>query len=89
MKIELKKYGTFLISRPEGRDAALVLRHQFLDIQKPTEVEIDFKEVKVMTPSWLDEFLQEIFKTVPREKVTYSNTENKSVKGSLETVLEV
>lgn len=89
MKIEIKKFGTHLISRPEGRDAALVIRNQFLNPAGAKAVVLDFDEVKVLTPSWLDEVLQEIYKTVPPVDVRFINTTNSSVKASLEMVLSI
>ncbi|MEN0058817.1 MAG: DUF4325 domain-containing protein [Bdellovibrio sp.] len=89
MKIEIKKFGTYLISRPEGRDAALVIRNQILTPANARSVELDFNEVKVLTPSWLDEVLQEIFKTIPPTDVQFLNTSNASVKASLEMVLSI
>jgi hypothetical protein len=87
MKIEIKKFGTHLISRPEGRDSALVIRNQFLNNLNNEILELDFEGVKVLTPSWIDEVLQEIFKTVDRSNVVFVNTTNSSVEASLETVL--
>lgn len=58
MKIELQKFGMILTSRPAGRDAALVVRAYFKPLTDQEPIEIDFTGVKVMTPSWLDEFLQ-------------------------------
>lgn len=87
MKIEIKKFGTHLISRPEGRDAALVIRNQFLNRANDKVIELDFDGVKVLTPSWIDEVLQEIFKTIDRSDVKFLNTTNSSVEASLETVL--
>ncbi len=58
MKIDLGKFGDLLISRPAGHEAALVVR-AYLPPQTPDEIiELDFTNVKVMAPSWLDEFLQ-------------------------------
>lgn len=89
MKIDIKKFGTHLISRPEGRDAALVIRNQFLNVTNDKKIILDFEGVKVLTPSWLDEVLQEIYKSSKKEEVLFENTSNSSVKASLETVLEV
>jgi len=86
MILEIKKFGTHLISRPEGRDAALVVRHQFLDKDNTQSVMLDFEGVMLMTPSWLDEVVQEILKTVEKEKLTFTNAQNSSVKASIETV---
>lgn len=89
MKIEIRKFGTHLISRPEGRDAALVIRNQYLASNEVKTIEIDFTDVKVMTPSWLDEIYQELLKSYSRDQITFINTTNSSVKASLETILEI
>jgi len=88
MKIEIKKFGTHLISRPEGRDAALVIRNQFLAKTSDQKIELDFSGVKVLTPSWIDEVLQEIWKSHKKSNVIFLNTDNSSVHASLETVME-
>ncbi len=87
MKIEIKKFGTHLISRPEGRDAALVIRNQFLRTIQQEGIELDFSGVKVLTPSWIDEVLQEIYKSHEKTRVIFLNTQNSSVQASLETVV--
>jgi hypothetical protein len=87
MKLQIKKFGDRLISRPEGRDAALVIRNQFLKSTSDKFIELDFSGVKILTPSWLDEVLQEIYLSFPKPNVTFSNTTNSSVNASLETVL--
>lgn len=58
MKIDIAKFGDLLISRPAGREAALVVRAYFQPTSDAEPIELDFTEVKVMAPSWLDEFLQ-------------------------------
>ena len=52
--IQLKKFGTVLVSRPAGLEAFSAIRPQ-LDPKEP--VQIDFDGVLTVTPSWLDEFL--------------------------------
>lgn len=57
MRIALKKFGEILISRPAGREAFLVTK-AYLKPQTPHEpIELDFTGVKVLAPSWLDEFM--------------------------------
>ena len=56
MNIAVRKFGEILISRPAGREAALIMKSSF----SPAEgewVELDFAGVKVVAPSWLDEVL--------------------------------
>ncbi len=88
MKIEIKKFGTHLISRPEGRDAALVIKNQFLNDYKGDSIEIDFTDVKLMTPSWLDEIYQELLIKFTKDKITFTHTSNSSVNASIETVCD-
>lgn len=58
MKIELKKFGDLLMSRPAGREACLVMKAYLKPKDSKELIELDFTGVKVMTPSWLDEVLQ-------------------------------
>lgn len=88
MKIEIKKFGTHLISRPEGRDAALVIKNQILKDYQGDSIELDFYDVKLMTPSWLDEIYQELLTKFPKNKISFTNTTNSSVGASIETVCE-
>ena len=84
MRIELKKFGELLISRPAGREAYLAMSaYQIKDFPIDEPIEVDFSGVKVLTPSWVDEVLtplRERFKNI-----TLVNTENKSVQLSLKT----
>ena len=52
--IELKKFGTVLVSRPAGLEAFNAIRPQ---LTSDTPVQINFDQVLTVTPSWLDEFL--------------------------------
>ncbi len=55
MRIEVKKFGEILVSRPAGREAYLVLK-SYLKPKTPDEpIELDFSGVKVLAPSWADE----------------------------------
>lgn len=90
MQLKIKKFGDMLISRPEGRDAALVISNQFIkDLDENENIELDFEGVKVLTPSWLDEVVQVILKKTTKEKIKYLNTGNSSVAASIEMVLSL
>ncbi len=90
MQLKIKKFGDMLISRPEGRDAALVISNQFIkDLDDNENIELDFEGVKVLTPSWLDEVVQAILKKTTKEKIKYLNTSNSSVAASIEMVLSL
>ena len=57
MKIEVGKFGEILVSRPAGREAYLVARSYLRPATGDDTVELDFSGVKVMGPSWADEFI--------------------------------
>lgn len=74
------------MSRPAGKEAFLMAKAYILGQTSPDEVIVlDFSDVKVLAPSWADEFIKNIKSTYPN-KVEYLNTENESVKESLKWV---
>ncbi len=83
MKKELKKFGTLLLSRPNGREAFLAFQSQLITMDKNENLELDFEGVTTFTPSWGDEFLSPLAsKYGPR--LILLNTSNPSVKTTLE-----
>ena len=87
MKIELKKFGEMLISHPAGREAYLAMSAYLIkDIDKNELIEIDFSEVKVLTPSWADEVITKLSKNFKNIKLL--NTENPTVQATLKTLRE-
>jgi hypothetical protein len=88
MNIKINNFGDMLMSRPAGREAYLMARAYVLNAIKPTdEIILDFSEIKVLTPSWIDEFVSGI-KSEYKNVLQYINTENPSVKASLKIILE-
>jgi len=86
MRIELKKFGRVLISRPDGREAYLAAQAYVLPKKDiPEKIEVDFVGVLVLGPSWADEFLTPL-KEKYGERVIFENSENASVKATLETI---
>jgi len=84
MRIELKKFGDILISRPGGREAYLVMSSYLIDgVKKKDEVIVDFAGVKVLTPSWADEV---ITKLAENYSVKVENTDNPTVRETLKTL---
>jgi hypothetical protein len=57
VKIAIKKFGEILTSRPEGREAYLAARAYMRPATSDEPIELDFEGVKVLTPSWADEFI--------------------------------
>jgi len=83
MTIELKKFGTTLISRQAGREAFAALQSLLKDITEGEIIEIDFLGVLTFSPSWGDEFLTPLLNTYG-EKLVLKNTNNSSVRATLE-----
>ena len=84
MTLSIEKFGEVLMSRPAGKDAFLLAKAYILNnMQKDDEIILDFNDVKVLTPSWADEFISGIKSTYPN-KLTVVNTSNESVKASLD-----
>ena len=88
MKIELKKFGTTLISRQAGREASAAFNPSLEDVKKNESVEVDFDGVNTFSPSWGDEFLHPLQKRFGK-KLFLINTKNLSVKVTLELLEEV
>lgn len=87
MKIELKKFGEMLISRPAGRESFLALSAYLTrDVSKDELIEIDFAGVQVVTPAWADEVITKLAEQFHHVKLL--NTENTSVQASLKTLRE-
>ena len=87
MRIELKKFGDILISRPAGREAYLAMSAYITkDVGKDEIVEVDFTGVKVLTPSWADEVITPLAKKFKNIKLL--NADNSSVQATLKTLRE-
>ena len=80
MRIALKKFGTILIARPAGKEAFLAFQPSLKEVLEGEEIEVDFEGVKVLPPSWADEFLTPLKK---KWKVSLINTKNSSIEGTL------
>jgi hypothetical protein len=76
MRIELKKFGEVLTSRPAGKEAFAAIRPT-LDPYADA-VEIDFAGIVSLSPSWADEFFAAL-KSMYGGKVRYLPTDNPSV----------
>jgi len=86
MEIKVSNFGDILMSRPAGREAFLMAKaYVFKDIKTDEIVVLNFDKVKVLAPSWADEFIYGIQKEYGNE-VQCINTENPSVKASLKII---
>lgn len=87
MKIEIKKFGNLLVSRPAGREAFLVIKAYFKPASSVEPIELDFTGVQVMTPSWLDEVLGGLQREFG-DRVRCLPSENPTVIESLKSLQE-
>ena len=83
MVIELKKFGTTLISRQSGREAFAAFQPTLRDISSSEAVEINFEGVLTFSPSWGDEFLTPLINEFG-DRLTLLATGNPSVKVTLD-----
>jgi len=87
MEIKIINFGDILMSRPAGREAFLMAKaYVFKEIKQAEDIILDFDNVKVLAPSWADEFIAGI-KSEFTNPLKYINTENPSVKASLKAIL--
>lgn len=87
MVIQIAKFGELLISRPAGREAYLAAKAYILP-HKKERIELDFTGVKVVTPSWLDEFLTPMQNEFGSSQVTIipMPKDNPTLSASLATI---
>lgn len=85
MRIELKKFGQVLTSRPLGKEAFAAIRPT-LD-PAAGNVEIDFSGIISLSPSWADEFFGAM-KTMYGDRLHYLPSDNPSVVATLEILDE-
>lgn len=87
MKILIKNFGEVLTSRPAGKEAILMAEsYVFNKLNSTEDIVLDFENVKVLSPSWFDEFFKGLKKS-HSNNISFLNTENSSVKATLKTVL--
>ena len=82
MRIELKKFGTTLVSRPAGKEAWLAFQPVLKGILQDEKIIVDFDGIVVLTPSWADEFLTPLENNF-KGKVKLVNIYNPSVEATL------
>ena len=82
--IQLKKFGSVLISRPAGQEAFNAIRPHLIF---GTPIFVDFDGVLTVTPSWLDEFLTNLT-DYNEGRVELLPTKNASVLATLPVLAE-
>jgi hypothetical protein len=87
MTIEIKKFGTMLISRQSGKEALAAFEPLLKNISENEEVIIDFDGVITFSPSWGDEFLTSLAKRYG-DRFKLMDTDNPSVITTIEILEE-
>lgn len=90
MRLNVSKFGQFLTSRPAGHEAFLAARAYSIPagLDKAEPIELDFSSVKVLTPSWIDEFMRGLAETYGQDRVKPLPSDNLSVTMSLKIIRE-
>lgn len=88
MRIELKKFGTTLISRQNGREAFAAFQPRLSALNENENLELDFEGVITFSPSWGDEFLSPLLK-IYNSRLILMNTGNPSVRATLELLEKI
>lgn len=78
-----------LTFRDGGREVYNGLKVMLKELKQEEELILDFSGVNTFTPSWADEFVTKIFEDYKQHnKIVLVNTENSSVKATLEFLSE-
>ncbi|MFN0118192.1 MAG: STAS-like domain-containing protein [Elusimicrobiota bacterium] len=85
MKVNLKKFGEILTSRPAGKEAGLTIKAYFKPKQGE-KIALDFSGVLAIGPSWLDEVLTILRKEYGKGRVVCLPSKNTSVTESLKII---
>lgn len=88
MIIMLSKFGTTLISRPDGKEAYSSLLQGLKSLGENENIEIDFDGVLTFSPGWGDEVLTPLLNTYG-DRLSLKNTANLSVQATLKMLEEI
>ena len=83
MIIQLRKFGTTLVSRPSGKEALLAFQPTLDQVKNNETITVDFSQIITLSPSWADEFLTPIKNEFGANFILLPS-DNSSVKASLE-----
>ena len=87
MRVELKKFGTMLISRQSGREALLAFQPTLKTLSDTETLDVLFDGVTTFSPSWGDEFLSPLREKYGERLVLHASS-NLSVRLTLELLEE-
>ena len=88
MIIQLKKFGTTLVSRQAGKESLAAFQPVLNSVGENEKIEIDFEGVNTFTPSWGDEFITPLHNKFG-DKLVLKNTQNLSVKATLDLLEDI
>lgn len=88
MIIELKKFGTTLVSRQTGKEALAAFLPTLENVKENEIVEIYFDGVLTFSPSWGDEFLRPLHEKFGDHLILQKST-NQSVVLTIELLEEI
>lgn len=88
MRVELKKFGTTLISRQAGVEAFKAFQSTLQNMKPGEDLEIDFFGVLTFSPSWGDEFLSPLLDRLG-DKLVLMASDNMSVQATLKLLQEI
>ncbi len=88
MRIELKKFGTTLISRQAGRESFAAFQSTLAELKPNENLEIDFEGVITFSPSWGDEFLTPLLVQLG-DRLVLLPSDNPSVKATLDILEQI
>lgn len=88
MKVELKKFGTTLLSRQAGRESFAAFQSTLAELKPSENLEIDFDGVITFSPSWGDEFLTPLLLRLG-ERLVLLSSDNPSVKATLDILEQI
>ena len=88
MIIELKKFGTTLVSRQSGKEAWAAFQPVLGSVSVAEDVTLDFAGVITFSPSWGDEFITPLQEKY-QERLILKNTSNSSVQATLRLLEEI
>ncbi len=83
MTVLLKKFGTILTSRSDGREAFLGYQSTLQSSNTNEEIILDFTGVAVLSPGWADEFITPLSKTYG-DRLRLAPVDNSSVDATLQ-----
>lgn len=86
MTIELKKFGTTLTARQNGKEAFAGFSTFLNNVKDGEKIYIDFSGVNTFSPSWGDEFLAQLYYKF-KERLILKSTDNPSVNTTI-SILE-